>query len=133
MKNIELIIPKLEEYSYEQKLESEPKTMNYNAGYKVMYNGYHYDTGCIDFPKEKWQEVQNRRIKENRYFAYIKDKDLNKYVGYVNYQYDKDEDIYACGILIEDKYRGKGYSKPALKLLIKDTYMILLKKVEKKH
>ena len=39
MKNIELIIPKLEEYSYEQKLESEPKTMNYNAGYKVMYNG----------------------------------------------------------------------------------------------
>lgn len=94
MKNIELIIPKLEEYSYEQKLESEPKTMNYNAGYKVMYNGYHYDTGCIDFPKKKWQEVQDRRIKENRYFAYIKDKDLNKYVGYVNYQYDKDEDIY---------------------------------------
>lgn len=120
MKNIELIIPKLEEYSYEQKLESDPKTMSYNAGYKVMYNGYHYDTGCIDFPKEKWQEVQNRRIKENRYFAYIKDKDLNKYVGYVNYQYDKDEDIYNCGILIEDKYRGKGYSKPALKLLIKE-------------
>ncbi len=27
MKNIELIIPKLEEYSYEQKLESDPKTM----------------------------------------------------------------------------------------------------------
>lgn len=53
MKNIELIIPKLEEYSNEQKLESEPKTMSYNAGYKVMYNGYHYDTGCIDFPKEK--------------------------------------------------------------------------------
>ena len=36
MKNIELIIPKLEEYSYEQKLESEQKTMSYNAGYKVM-------------------------------------------------------------------------------------------------
>ena len=45
---------------------------------------------------------------------------INKYVGYVNYQYDKDEDIYNCGILIEDKYRGKGYSKPALKLLIKE-------------
>ena len=41
-------------------------------------------------------------------------------VAYVNYQYDKDEDIYDCGILIEDKYRGKGYSKPALKLLIKE-------------
>ena len=39
MKNIELIIPKLEEYSYEQKLESEPKTMNYNAGYNIMIQG----------------------------------------------------------------------------------------------
>ena len=39
MKNIELIIPKLEEYSYEQKLESEPKTMSYNSGSKVMYKG----------------------------------------------------------------------------------------------
>ena len=120
MKNIALVIPKLEEYSYEEKLEKDPNTMSYNAGYDVTYSGYHYDTGCIDFNKEKWKDVYNKRIKENRYFAYIKDKDLNKYVGYVNYQYDKDEDIYDCGILIEDKYRGKGYSKPALKLLIKE-------------
>ena len=39
MKNIELIIPKLEEYSYEQKLESEPKTKINNTGNKVMFNG----------------------------------------------------------------------------------------------
>ena len=120
MKNIELIIPKLNQYSYEQKLESDPKTMSYNAGYDVSYFGYHYDTGCIDFPKEKWKDTYNKRINENKYFAYIKDCTINRYVGYVNYQYNKKDDIYECGVLIESKYRGKGYSKDALRLLIKE-------------
>ena len=71
MKNIELVIPKLNQYSYEQKLESDPKTMSYNAGYNVSYFGYHYNTGCIDFPKEKWRDTYNKRINENKYFAKI--------------------------------------------------------------
>lgn len=120
MKNIELVIPKIEEYFYEEKLEKDPNTMSYNKGYDVTYSGYDYNTGCIDFSKDKWKETYNKRAKENRYFAYIKDWNINKYVGYVNYQYNKDEDIYECGILIEYKYRGKGYSKDALRLLIKE-------------
>lgn len=120
MRNIILVIPKLEEYSYEEKLEKDPNTMSYNAGYDVTYSGYHYDTGCINFNKEKWKDVYNKRIKENRYFAYIKDLDINEYVGYVNYQYNKLDNIYDCGILIEYKYRGKGYAKDALRLLIKE-------------
>ena len=120
MKNIELVIPKLNQYSYEQKLESDSKTMSYNAGYDVSYFGYHYNTGCIDFPKEKWRDTYNKRINENKYFAYIKDCTINRYVGYVNYQYNKNDDIYECGVLIESKYRGKGYSKDALRLLVKE-------------
>ena len=120
MKNIELVIPKLNQYSYEQKLESDSKTMSYNAGYYVSYFWYHYNTGCIDFPKEKWRDTYNKRINENKYFAYIKDCTINRYVGYVNYQYNKNDDIYECGVLIESKYRGKGYSKDALRLLIKE-------------
>ena len=120
MKNIELVIPKLNQYSYEQKLESDPKTMSYNAGYDVSYFGYHYNTGCIDFPKEKWRDSYNKRINEKKYFAYIKDCTINRYVGYVNYQYNKNDDIYECGVLIESKYRGKGYSKDALRLLVKE-------------
>ena len=120
MKNIELIKPKLSEYSYEQKLENDPNTMSYNAGYDVSYLGYHYDTGCIDFPKERWKEVYDKRIKENKYFAYIKDCSINKYIGYVNYQYNDNDKVYECGVLIESKYRGRGYSKDALMLLIKE-------------
>ena len=122
MKNITLVVPKLKEYSYEAKLEKDKNTMSYNAGYDVKYSGYNYDTGCIDFNKDKWKDVYKKRIEENRYFAYIKDTGINKYVGYVNYQYNAKEDIYECGILIEYKYRGKGYSKDALKLLIKEAY-----------
>ena len=94
--------------------------MSYNAGYDVSYEGYHYDTGCIDFPKDKWKETYQKRIDENKYFAYIKVD--NKYVGYVNYQYNKTDNRYECGVLIEAKYRGLGYSKEALELLIKEAY-----------
>lgn len=117
MKNIELYIPKIEDYWYEEKIKKDERTMSYNAGYDVSYYGYHYDNGCIDFPKDKWKETYNKRKNEKVYFAYIKDNDINEFIGYVNYQYNKKEDRYECGILIEYKYRGKGYSKQALKLL----------------
>ena len=117
MKNISLYIPKLDDYYYEEKLESDPNTMDYNAGYNVSYYGYHYDTGCIDFPKERWEETYNKRIKENKFYAYIKDNDINEFVGAVNYQYNKNENKYSCGIVIESTYRGKGYAYDALKEL----------------
>ncbi len=115
--DLELYVPKLEDYWYEAKLQSDPDTMSYNAGYDVSYYGYHYDTGCIDFPKERREETFNKRKNENKYFAYIKDKDINDFVGYVNYQYIKSDDRYECGVLVDSKYRGKGYAKPALILL----------------
>lgn len=127
MKNLELIIPKLEEYTYEQKLESDPSTMSYNAGYDVNYEGYDFITGCIDFKKERWLEVYERRQKEKSYFAYIKDCDINGYVGYVNYQYNEKENNYECGVLIEYKYRGKGYAKDALKLLMTEAINEVIK------
>lgn len=117
MKNIELYIPKIDDYWYQEKIQSDSLTMSYNAGYDVTYCGYHYNTGCIDFPKEKWKEVYSNRISEDKFFAYIKDNDINEFIGYVNYQYNKNENRYECGILIEYKYRGKGYAKIALKLL----------------
>lgn len=115
--SLKIYIPKLEDYWYEQKLQSDPDTMSYNAGWDVSYDGYHYDTGCIDFPKSKWEDTFNKRKNENKFFAYLKDTNINEYVGYINYHYNENENKYYCGILIESKYRGKGYSKTGLKLL----------------
>ena len=120
MKNISLYVPQLKDYYYQEKIQSDALTMSYNAGYDVSYFGYHYDTGCIDFPNSRWNEVYEKRIKENRYFAYIKDNDINEYIGYVYYNYNDEENRYECGILIEHKYRSKGYSKPSLMLLIEE-------------
>ena len=115
--NLKIYVPRLEDYWYEQKLQSDPNTMSYNAGWDVSYDGYHYDTGCIDFPKSKWEDTFNKRKNENKFFAYLKDTNINEYVGYINYHYNENENKYYCGILIESKYRGKGYSKQGLKLL----------------
>ena len=106
-KNIDLYVPLLEDYWYEQKIQADPLSMDYNAGYDVSYYGYHYDTGCIDFPEERWKETYEKRIRENRYFAYIKDNDINEYVGYVNYHYNKNDNRYEYGIVIEFKYGEK--------------------------
>lgn len=110
--------PNIKDYWYEKKLEEDPATMSYNAGYDVSYFGYNYNTGTIQFPKEKWEETYNNRIKENKFFCYLKDTITNEFVGYVNYQFNKSENRYECGILIENSKRRKGYSKEGLKLLI---------------
>ena len=87
--NLKIYVPRLEDYWYEQKLQSDPDKMRYNAGWDVSYNGYHYDTGCIDFPKSKWEDTFNKRKNENKFFAYLKDTNINEYVGYINYHYNK--------------------------------------------
>lgn len=119
MKDMRLILiePELEDYWYEKQLLEDPNTMDYNAGYEVSYEGYHYDIGCIDFPKSKWEASYQKRETTDRFFAYLKDNIKDCYVGYVNYQYNPTEKRYECGILIEDKYRGLGYSKEGLYLL----------------
>lgn len=123
MKNICLYVPNINDYWYEANIQSDPLTMEYNAGYDVSYYGYHYDTGCIDFPNSKWKEMEIKRKDNKRYFAYIKDLDLDTFVGYVNYQYIIDDNRYECGIVIESKYRGLGYTKQALRMLCSEAKM----------
>ena len=68
----------------------------------------------LTFPKKILKKLT---IKENKFFAYLKDTKTNEFIGYVNYQFDSSENYYDCGILIEASKRGKGYSKEGLKLL----------------
>ena len=39
LKNIELYVPELNDYWYEEKIQKDPLSMNYNAGYDVSYYG----------------------------------------------------------------------------------------------
>ena len=114
MKNITLYVPKLEDYWYEQKVQSDPLSMSYNAGYDVSYYGYHYDTGCIDFPKDRWEITFNKRIKENTYYGGIhgihcKETGKNRRDGAPRRAAVSDRNAYAyLGNASDYRYDGSG-------------------------
>ena len=114
-------IPQFEELTYRQKIMSQPDTMNYNKGYDVSYEGYHKDTGCIDFPESKWSNWYLNRVDKNpKYFyAYITRKEDDSFIGEVNLNLNDNKKCYDMGIVLEAKYRGMGYSLEALKKLMK--------------
>lgn len=62
MKNIKLIKPSFNDLWFRSQCLSDPKTMNYNAGYDVEYAGYDYNTGCIEFNKDKWQNGLTKNL-----------------------------------------------------------------------
>ena len=120
MKNITLYVPKVEDLWFRQECMSDPETMAYNAGYDVSFEGYHYDTGCIDFPKEKHQSwFENKMTNPNFFYAYILDLDTKNFVGYVNFNLNNDGRA-SMGIVMNSKYKGQGYMRPAMKLLIEE-------------
>lgn len=106
------------DYWYLKQVEEDEETMSYNAGYEINVEGYHYNTGIIELKEEKFEEKFLKNKGNNIYIAYLKDNTLNKFVGYVTYHLNKNENRHYCGVLIENKYRGQGYSKHALTLLI---------------
>lgn len=115
---ISLYIPEPKDYWYLSEIQSNPKNMSYNAGFDVTYDGYHYDTGCIDLPESMWESEYKRKQEKGIFIAYVKDEEKSDYIGYVTYHYNGLEDRYYCGVLIEDKFRNLGYSKYALELLL---------------
>ncbi len=130
---MELYKPKLQEYNYYQELLKDKTTMSYNAGWEVNYDGYNYQTGTIDLPQSKWHEKYQRFNSKDNFFAYILVDE--KFVGYCYYlTNNKDGE---CGIIIEAQHRHKGYSKPALKLLIQqainDELEVLTNQFEKQR
>jgi len=118
---IHLQTPSLSELDYRKKLLFDYETMSYNSGWNVDYTGYHYDTGCIDFPEEKWVEWHQKWTKtKDKFYAYIYDD--NTPVGDVAFHYDEEFKAHSIHIVIEHKYRHRGYAKAALKLLIEEAF-----------
>lgn len=121
MKNIKLYIPKENELDFVKSLLNDPLTMAYNKGYNLQFAGYDKTTGCII------HDISFRKRRYDIYFfnpadyfyAYIYDEDLKAFVGDINFHPSslgfRTRDI---GIVIKNEYRGQGYGKAGLKLLI---------------
>ena len=119
-KRLHLHIPTLPEMAYRQKLQEDPATMSYNAGYELGFAGYHNDTGCIDFPESRWADDFDFLVgnEPKWFYAYITRDEDGAFIGDVNVHRSREGDWYDMGILIEAQYRGMGYSEEALHLLL---------------
>lgn len=114
MSNIYLKVPSIDELYYRQEWMKDSKTMSYNAGFDVDSKGYDKKTGTITKTDKEMVSWYNNWINKepDKYFAYIFDKEIDEPIGEVYYY--PDGDIHSMGILVQDKYRGKGYSYYAL-------------------
>lgn len=121
MKNIKLYPPKENELDFAKNLLKDPATMAYNRGYDVNFPGYDKDTGTITYSDSYLEKRYNLYFTNpgQYFYAYIYDQDLKIFVGDVNFHPSKLNDFTRdIGIVIKDEFRGQGYGKAALKLLI---------------
>ena len=105
---IELVIPKLEDLWFREKLLADEETMSYN----------HAWGGTISFSEEKWQNWYDRWVinhENKRYYRYLKDE--KGFVGEIAYHYDPEYDGYVADVIIFSQFRGRGYGSQGLKLL----------------
>lgn len=117
---LELYIPKLEDLWFYRSMIEDPQTMSYNVGWDVDFDGYHRDTGCIDFPEEKWADWYQHWVgcEPMRFYAYIRRSSDGKWIGDVNFHYSQEKDWWDMGIVLYAPYRGRGYAVPALRLML---------------
>ena len=122
MEKVYLKVSNIEELHYRQEWMKDLKTMVYNAGYDMELKGYDKESGTITKSDEEMLNWFNNWINKepDKYFTYIYDNNIDEPIGEVYYYLDND--IHSMGIVIQDKYRGKGYSYKALLELEKITF-----------
>lgn len=115
-----LHIPSCRELWYRQKIMQDPDTMSYNKGYDLDFDGYDKATGCIAFPEREWADWYAWFIGQEprRFYAYIVRESDGEFIGEVNVHRNEDAVWYEMGIVLEAKYRGKGYAVDAMRLLL---------------
>lgn len=114
MSKIYLKIPSIEDMHYRQDWMKNSKTMSYNAGYNINLKGYNKETGTISKTNDELINWYYNWINKepDKYFAYIYEENIKEPIGEIYYYLDNG--IHSMGILIQDKYRRKGYSYPSL-------------------
>ncbi len=116
MTELTLHIPSERELSYRGYLISDEATMLYNMGYG--------DNGGCTYHKtaEELHEWYQYWKTPDRFYAYIQRAEDRVFIGEVNLHKNEKNDWFEMGIIIEAKYRGMGYSVPALSLLLEHAF-----------
>lgn len=124
MEVLTLHVPGLDELWYRQRLLSDPATMSYNAQWDLDYDGYHRQTGCIDFPREAWADWYAQWIgrEPERFYAYVRREPDGEWLGEVCFHHTPEKAWWDMGIVLQAAHRGRGYAAPALRLLAEKAF-----------
>lgn len=114
MSKVFLKEPSIKDLKYCQNWMMDPDTMSYNAGYDIDLSGYNKNTGTINKTDEDMIRWYNKWINQEpeRCYRYIYVEGIDEPVGEIYYY--PNGNIHCMGILIQNKYRGNGYSYDAL-------------------
>ena len=118
MNNLTLVIPRKEDLWFKKIIKEDPKTMDYNAGYDLTFNGYNRENGTIKTDLRELENVWYKRWVGNEptnFYYYIKSD--NEFVGEIYAKFDSQRNSHEIGIVIKGEYRGKGIATPAINLL----------------
>ena len=123
---LELHIPAVEDMWFVKKLQEDPATMSYNAGWDIHFDGYHPETGCIDFPRERWAEKHARVVghEPKSFYALVRNKKTGQFICEVNFHYTEDDNWWDMGVLVYAPYRGQGYGLRCLELLLYHAFVV---------
>lgn len=116
-KPIKLHIPQISELYYRRHLISDKDTMSYNAGWGDNGSGCYYQS--MEQVLE-WYKYWNND--SGNYYAYIVRGEDDSFVGEVNLHWNNNLKRHIVGVTIEAKYRGYGYAKEALLLLVEKAF-----------
>lgn len=122
---LELHIPGEADMAFVQRMQADPATMAYNAGWDVADPRYHADTGCIDFPETDWAEKAAWWVghEPERFYALLREPETGAFVGEVNFHTPSSGRGCDMGVVLFAPYRGRGYGAPALELLLRRAFM----------
>ena len=126
MDRLYLHVPDVDEMWYRRRIMLDPQTMSYNRGYELDIEGYDRQTGCISFPKSRWQSWHDYFVdsEPDRFYAYIARREDFEFIGEVNLRKSQNGDWHDMGIVVESRYRGMGYAEEALGLLLQVAFEV---------
>ena len=110
MEHVSLYRPGLEELSFRQELLADPDTMAYNHAYG----------GTIRFPRERWVDWYARWVEDGtgeRFYRCLRRESDGALVGEAAYHWDEELGEFICDVIVEARYRGRGYGRQGLALL----------------
>lgn len=110
---LDLYVPQVGDLWFRERMLVDAQTMAYNHSYG----------GTIAFPKERWHDWYCRWVNprnRQRFYRYLTDG--ADFIGEIAYHFDEGKGIYLADILIDARFRHRGFGKAGLILLCEAAY-----------